>query len=230
MSLAIGAAAISTLKAQSSGDIAAFLALSLTPVAALPPVLSPMAPGPSQSSSAFSFRYGRREELNAFAAGFDFARESFSAGLTIGYATCADCDGGTILGGGSIRSRLFSRPMGSSPGSFNVGVSGEIGIGIPTEGGGNAIAGALGLPLSVSLGREWLVVPFVAPLFGFGRVSGDGDSESGGLFMLGAGVGLHPADGDFEVHFGLNRIFIKSDGDEGKTQFGLGLSWLFPRS
>ncbi|HKW12053.1 MAG TPA: hypothetical protein VJO33_16825 [Gemmatimonadaceae bacterium] len=63
------------------------------------------------------------------------------------------------------------------------------------------------------------IAPFLTPGFGWGRLSGSGDSISGTRFLLGGGVTLQSLTNDIGVNVGFQKVFI----DRGETMFGVSL-------
>jgi hypothetical protein len=85
----------------------------------------------------------------------------------------------------------------------------------------NAMSLSVGVPLSLSGGKAWRYTGFVTPGFGIGRLSSEGESESGNRPMVGAGARVRNAANGFGFLVGVQKVFI----EEGKTQLGLGMSW-----
>src|SRR5690348_14579852 len=87
------------VSAQDVGDVAAYVALTLSPVGAFAPFPPPLA---DPRRGAFVFRYGHIDfgssSLNNFGIGGDLNAGPGRLGLTIGGTTCDGCDG-NILGG-----------------------------------------------------------------------------------------------------------------------------------
>ncbi|MGH7627619.1 MAG: hypothetical protein ACREOJ_20160 [Gemmatimonadaceae bacterium] len=210
--------------AQDIGDLAAYAALVSTPAAGLAPVAAPYMIGERQTSAGFAARYGRLSDggisRNAFAADVTFPVGKGSAGLIAGYLNngCDGCNGYFVAGAHADSPIVTAGSPGS--GLFTVGVSGMLGLAKPT--GGTALTLSADLPVAVAIaaGRAH-VVPFIAPGFGFGRVSGGGDSESGTRFMLGGGVGLMDIAPGLGVSVGAKQVFLEG----AKTVFGASVSW-----
>lgn len=211
--------------AQDIGDVVAYAALVSTPAAGLAPVPASYMTGERQTSVGIAARYGRMSDQgitrNAFAADVTFPLGKGSAGLVAGYLnnSCDACSG-YFVAGAHAEAPLVSAGSPNS-GLFTAGLSGTLGMAKPT--GGTALTLSADLPLAVSIaaGRAH-VVPFIAPGFGFGRVSGGGESESGTRFMLGGGVGLMDIAPGLGVSVGAKQVFL----DGAKTVFGASVSWL----
>ena len=211
--------------AQDIGDVVAYAALVSTPAAGLAPVPASYMTGERLTSVGIAARYGRMSDQgitrNAFAADVSFPLGKGSAGLVAGYLnnSCDACSG-YFVAGAHAEAPLVSAGSPNS-GLFTAGLSGTLGLAKPT--GGTALTLSADLPLAVSIaaGRAH-VVPFIAPGFGFGRVSGGGESESGTRFMLGGGVGLMDIAPGLGVSLGAKQVFL----DGAKTVFGASVSWL----
>ena len=214
--------------AQDIGDVAAFLGLVTTPVGSLPPLPPPPPVAVDRAAPPrFHLRYGRwkfdgdDDAQHTIGAGARFAAGGGQGTLSAAYTTCDGCDG--ILGLGLDVTAALVRPTGGQASAFSVGVRPGLGV---ARGLGDddftAFSASLGLPLGLHVrsagGAEF--VPYLVPGFGFGRVSGDGDAESGTRFMLGGGVGVANLSGALGVHVGFQRIFL----EDAPTQFGVGLS------
>lgn len=215
--------------AQDVGDLAAFFGLITTPVGSLPP-LPPPAPVTDDRPAPprFDLRYGRWEidgadvAQHTVGAGARFNAGGGQGSLTAAFTTCDGCDG--TLGLGLDLTAALVRPTGGQTSAFSVGLRPALGVARGLgDGDFTAFSASLGLPLGLHVrstgGAEF--VPYLIPGFGFGRVSGDGDAESGTRFMLGGGVGVANLSGALGVHVGFQKIFL----EEAPTQFGLGLTF-----
>ena len=211
----------STVSAQSTGEIAAYLALSLTPVGALPLTARATMFGTEPAPTSFTARYGTQEDLHTFGVGGDFrAGGSARAAVTLGYSTCDGCEGTFMLGADYI-APLTRRASGggTTPPGFTVSLNPSVGVARLAEGEVTALAASVGLPLSVAIGETGArFAAFVSPGIGFGMLSGSGDSESGMRPMLGGGVGLRV--GQMTISGSAQKIFI----DQGEIQFGFGIA------
>ena len=205
-----------TVNAQNIDDIAAFAALTFSPTGGLVP-LPPPIPG---RGSAFLLRYGRLDfsgggpTLNNFVAGGDFAVNRGRFGAALGYSTCEDCDGNIMASMDYTASLTQGKAM--------VAVRPAFGFSKPTEGSGSAISLAVSLPLGVDLseGEGPHLIPYLVPGFGYGRISGDEETQSGTRPMLGGGFSITSRRSGLGVHFGFNKTFVEG----GETLFGIGLS------
>lgn len=163
-----------TASAQDIDDIAAFAALTFTPTGGLVPLPPPIA----GRGSAFLLRYGMLDfsnggpTLHNIVAGGDFATSNGRFGAALGYSTCDGCDGNIMASMDYTASLTQGKAM--------VAVRPALGFSKPTEGSGSALSLAVSLPLGVDLSTDGPhLIPYLVPGVGYGRVSGDDDSESG---------------------------------------------------
>lgn len=210
----------SPASAQSDGDIAAYVALSLTPVGALPLTARSTMFDASPAPTSFTARYGNQQDLHNFGIGGDFrAGGSARASVTLGLVTCDGCDG-TIMAGADYVAPIVRSAIGTgaTPPSFTVAINPSVGFAKP-EGEVTILSASVGLPIAVAMGDAGSrVAVFVSPGMAFGLLSGSGESESGTRPMLGGGVGLRF--GRMTISGSAQKIFI----DEGDVQFGLGIA------
>lgn len=204
--------------AQDESDFAAYVALNFTPLGAFVP-LPP--PANAARGSAFVFRYGNLDlgsgsdgSLHNFAIGGDFSTGRGRMGLTLGGTTCDGCDG-NIMAGLDYTATLTQNAV-------SVAIRPALGFSKPLEGDGTALTFGLSLPVGAELSGATgpVFTPFIVPGIGFGRISGDDDSESGMRPMLGGGLAISGRQSAFAVHVGFQKVFI----DEGEMSFGLGFS------
>ena len=203
--------------AQDAGDIAAYAALIFTPPGGLVP-LPPAASG--GAGSAFVIRYGNLDfgsgggSLHNIALGGDFAVARGRFGLTLGYTTCDGCDGNFMAG--IDYSYVLAQNV------LTVALRPALGFSKPSEGDGTALSLGLSLPIGVELSGATgpVFTPYIVPGFGFGRVSDNDDSESGGRPMLGGGLSIASRQSTLAVHLGFQKVFI----EDGEMTLGLGLS------
>ena len=200
--------------AQDYDDFAAYAALILTPIGGLVP-LGPAAPA---RGSAFVLRYGNLDSegsaLHNFSFGGDFAAGSGRLGLTLGGTTCDGCDGSVTAG--------LDYTVGLTRNVVAVALRPALGFSKPLEGDGTALSLGLSLPIGVELSGATgpIFIPYLVPGFGYGRVSGGEDSESGTRTMLGGGFSVAGRQGIFAVHLGFQKVFI----EDGEMTIGLGMS------
>jgi hypothetical protein len=203
--------------AQDVGDFAAYIALNFTPLGGLVP-LPPATSG--AGGSAFVLRYGNLDlgdgdgSLHNFALGGDFAVGRGRLGLTLGGTTCDGCDGNFM--GGLDYSQVLTQNV------LTVALRPAVGFSKPSDGDGTALSLGLSLPVGAELSGATgpVFMPYIVPGIGFGRVSGDDDSESGTRPMLGGGVAIANRQSTLALHLGFQKVFI----EDGDMTLGLGLS------
>ncbi len=221
--LVLTASTMSAQEGPSAGDAAAYVAINMTTVGTLPPLATNTLAG--AGGLGWHLQYGRLSwgddvSSNAFAGGVDVSLGSGRLGLTAGYMMTDYGEGIDSENHLMIGTRYSQRLAGAAlnpTSSWAMGLEADLGFGFPED--VKAMVVAAGLPIKLTLGRNVKVSPFVTPGFGYGRLSAEGESESGTRFMIGAGLGLGFANG-VGVNFGLRKAFI----EEGKTQFGLGFT------
>jgi hypothetical protein len=216
--LVVGLVSMNTREAAaqpSEKDIVAYLALQVTPVGAHTPVLMPKA-------NAFAFRATQHSpsagDGTTSLAGSYFMTAGSNAlvGATVGYGmpSCDACDG-YFNAGLDLNSSLWSNASGAA-----IGMTGNLGWAKQDE--TTAMSAAIGVPLSIS--REQAskarISAFLQPGFGYGRLSLDGESESGTRPIIGAGAAWQAA-GGWAIHAAFNKIMI----EDGGNNFGVGFSY-----
>jgi hypothetical protein len=211
--------------AQSTGDFAGFFGLIFTPVGAFTPVASGK-PNADARSSGVQFRVSKwqfapdDDNTTNLGAGYVFTRGRARTAIEIGYVTNEQCDDcGLFMAGADVQYDLAQTT--TSGATFVAALNPAIGVGIPREGGGNAMSAALSLPLSASInaGQKLRIIPFVSPGFGFGRLSGGGDAETGSRAMLAGGVSLGGQTSSMLLTAGARKIFLEG----APTIYGIGL-------
>jgi hypothetical protein len=112
--------------------------------------------------------------------------------------------------------------LGAEPSAatLTIGLNGELGFGKPE--GGTIWSATAGLPVALvaGAGSGLRLAPFLTPAFGFGYVTGQGESESGTRMLLGGGVGIMGAN-RFGVSVGFQKVFI----EDGQTTIGINASF-----
>jgi hypothetical protein len=210
--------------AQSEGDVAAYLALTVTPTGAFAPVAR-AAWLEEAGGNALSLRYGRLsyeadETIHNLGISGDFGAGRARVGLTAGAVTCSACDA-VLMFGADVTTPLVRRV--SSDATFGVGFAAAAGAGIPTAEGadGVALSGSLGLPLILIAGAPngLRAIPYITPAVGFGTLTGEGGA-SGVRPMLAGGIGVVAANG-IGVSAGVQKVFI----DGGEAVLGLSLTF-----
>lgn len=203
----------STASAQSTGDFAAYFALSVTPVGALPLMARSTMFDETPAPASFTARYGNQQNLHNFGIGGDFrVGSSGRASVTLGLVACDGCEGTPMLGADYIAPLVRSAV-------FTVAINPSVGFSSQMEGDGAAVAAGVGLPIAVAMGGAGgQVAAFLSPGIAFGLVNGSGESVSGTRPMLGGGIGLRF--GRATISGSAQKIFI----EEGDIQFGLGIA------
>ena len=197
-------------------DIAAYAALSFTPLGGLVPLPPPV----SGRRGAFVARYGNLDlgfgdnSLHNITLGGDLAAGTGRLGLTLGYSACDGCDG-NIMAGADYTATLTQNVL-------SVALRPALGFSKPTEGSGSALSLGVSLPVGVELSGATgpIFIPYIVPGVGYGRISGGGDSDGGTRPMLGGGLAIAGRQSSVAVHAGFQKVFV----DEGETTFGFGFS------
>lgn len=202
-----------TAQAQSDEAVAAAVALMLTPAGSFANV-SPAALGNNATSLGADYgRYTGDGERNSYGLHLDW--HSLRATLGVGTQTGFE---NVWMAGVSAGRTMFSAT------ALQVGLEGDVGFGrVKDEGTSatlNAMSAGARVPFSMTLSSDAVTfVPYLAPGGFFGRLSSEGESESGFRMTLNGGVRLGFGNG-VAVDVGLQRIFI----DDAETLFGVGLS------
>lgn len=210
--------------AQDEKDIAAYIALNLTPIGALPPSLSTSMLGGQAEGFGIQTRYGYMDgsgdAIHNFGVGVQFrAPWSGDLGVTLGYGkqTCEGCESATMIGA-SWQSRLTASDVGGA----------QVALGVQTDVGYSklddvsSLSASVAAPIALHAGSgSWTYSPFIAPGFGYGRLSDDIDSLSGTRFMLGGGIALNSAARGLAFNVGVQKVFIQ----DGEMQYGVGMTW-----
>ena len=213
------------IHAQSVDDAAAYVAMVVSPVAAVSPIVLPYMTGTKQAGLGFAAKYGRMSlgdigSTNTFLADFTGPAGSGSWGLEAGYlgTTCQGCSG-NFMAGLHLEGPLAK--AGSTTGTlFTLVMQGTVGFAKPNNGSVWAAGVTMPTALSVTAGRVE-IVPFVSPGVGVGMVAADSRSQTGYRFNVGAGVGVANVAPGLGITASAERVLI----DGGRTVFGLGVSW-----
>ncbi|GAC1649663.1 MAG: hypothetical protein NVS4B3_07090 [Gemmatimonadaceae bacterium] len=220
--------------AQSVNDLAAWDALMLSPVGALPPTARNPTDGDVRPNEV-SIRYGRwRYDLDdavhnnigiTFAHRFDVASTELAvtgAYLPLSCGTCLSW----VSGGIDLQSTVWQGALDGTEGrtpSANLGVRVGLG-GARYVGEGHAIAGSAtaGVALGVAVPFVWRsrVAASVIPGFGFGRTASADESLHGTRPYIGAALAWTFPSG-FAVDLGMQRVIIVG----GPPQIGMGFGW-----
>jgi hypothetical protein len=215
----------------SEKDVAAYAALSATPVGALVPMhvtlgaaekssfsanISHFSPKTGDGNNTLGASYLRRAGSNAVVAGT-------VAFTQVGCPTGDTCENVISLGG-DVHSRLWDNSASKSTTNTSVNLQGSLGYG--KEGDFSYLSAAIGVPLAISMEQasKARIGAFIRPGFGFGRMSADvggvSASESGTRPYVGAGASW-TAPAGWALHASYNKIMI----EDGGNSFGLGFSW-----
>ena len=207
-------------RAQSIGDYIAYFALTVTPQGALPPASFGADAGTAPTSFDVRYgriSYGRDENFNDFGLSASTPVGPGRIGGTLGAVTCDGCDMLVMVGVDYEQALFVQQHQGNA---LAIGIAPSFGITKPTgDDEGTVMSASIGLPLSVSAGSASRVTVFLTPGLGYGRLSAEGESESGTRPMLGAGVRLRTASG-IGFNVGMQKVFI----EDGEVVLGAGLS------
>ena len=210
-------------QAQSEGDAAAYLALTLTPTGAFAPLAGASWLDDS-ARGAFSLRYGRLsydddDSIHNIGVSADFGAGRSRVGITAGAVTCSECDA-ILMFGADWTTSLVRRA--STERTVGVGMTIAGGAGIPTADGadGMALSASVGLPITLVAGNPsgLRVIPYLTPAIGFGTLTGEGGA-SGVRPMLAGGIGFAAANG-VGLSAGVQKVFIEG----GEAVLGLALT------
>jgi len=228
----LGIAASAQAQGPSVGDLAAYVALSATPVGAMTPVVSSAMLGRTAQGYSIAGQYGHLSDngagFNSFGATVSMPLSGISVGGSFGFLSPSGNTGlkSNMMLGLNAESNLGAWALtdGKNANLFTLGLRGDFGYANPDDGAGSnatALSLSAGAPVALVLKNgDMTFAPFVTPGFGWGRVGENGASESGTRFMMGAGLGLTHRNG-WGVSVGMQKIFI----DQSKSVFGLNVSY-----
>jgi len=229
----LGIAASAQAQGPSVGDLAAYVALSATPVGAMTPVVSSAMLGRIAKGYSVTGQYGHLSDdaagFNSFGASVSMPLSGFSLGGSLGFMSpSAQGSKSNLMLGANAETNLGAWALGQGKNAnlFTLSARGDFGWANPDDGTGTsnsitALSLSAGAPLALVLKNgDMTWAPFVTPGLGWGRLSANGASESGTRFMMGAGLGMTHRNG-WGVSVGMQKVFI----DQGKTVFGLNLSY-----
>jgi hypothetical protein len=205
---------------------AGYAALLSTPAGALAPMLvSPGTKG-ENAFSGFSVRFsnfspkGGGDGTNSLGATWAFKAGSNAAiGATAGYLMpgCTDCDG-QFMAGADLNSTLWN-----STGGGSINLQAALGWGNDSQNDVTSISGAVGFPFAYSrvAADKSRLSAFLSPGYGWGRMSGGGESMSSGFPTVGVGGGWEAA-GGWGLHASFQKVFVS---DISGNTMGLGFSY-----
>jgi hypothetical protein len=218
--------------AQSTGDLAAFSSLIVSPSGALPPSASDNGRAlPDVAVIAVSYgrwRYDINDAIHHNLGATVTRRIGASAtsvSLTAAYLSVScDC-AGWMSGGVSLTSRMLSIPVDR----LRTGASGHIDLQLMTGGArysGDGHASAYSVATAVDVGGSFLLrgssrLAFsVIPGFGLGHLTSADETDAGTRPLLGAAISWRSRHG-VSLDVGARRVVLKG----GPTQFGMGIAW-----
>lgn len=208
----------------------AYAAINSTPAGAL--AATSWGVDAIKSNPTYDLRYGRMSyegdfSVSTYGLGASAAFAGGRLGGAFGVQNCDGCDN-TYMFGADYERSLFQGKVSPSA-QYAIGVQPALGYGRSTsqdingnDVSANALSMAVGVPVSITGGKAWRTSAYVTPGFGFGRISSEGDSESGTRPMIGAGARVRHVESGFGALVNLQKVVL----DGGKTQLGLGLSWM----
>ena len=219
------------LGAQSLDDFAAWTSLIRSPVGAVVPTPPLSRAEGIGTSRAITIGYGTwrfgpgDDETTNLALGLRFGRGPRTFTLDAVRTSVKDCSncGGWSLGVGAIVP-LLAVGLGTEGETrgvqYDVAVQPSVSLGGFGGGSRSSISAAVSLPASLRVPLGGLVIrPFVAPGYGYGRLSGNGTSASGMRMLIGYGLALGNARGTLQAHVGSMQV--KLEGAPSVTGFGL---------
>jgi hypothetical protein len=207
----------SVATAQDASDVAAYLALTQTPLAGL---IAPQGPAVTGEPAAWGWHleYGLRslddhEYTHTAGAGIELpagrGRLSFTAGAHLPACSSGECPGHFMAAAG-FGQRLVGLALGrdSSSATLNMATQLELGLGFPSH--ATLFAASATVPVAlVPTGRGLRLLPYVAPGLGTGLVSGNGETEAGLRAQVGAGVSALGLLHGFTLTAGVERVLIR---------------------
>jgi hypothetical protein len=232
----IGASAAPDLLAQTSGDVNAFAALRQTPIGALTPLVTPAMSERRLNGVQLGLRYGFSSDnsarTQAFAATAMMAPNLASTfTLTAGVLTadCVNCSASLMLGVGGD-ARVYEGGDAASGASLTLAISGDVGYSRLRQTDADALALAIGLPVTLSFptgGTQGLhISPYFTPSFGIGGLRMDcaalnaslgGCDTNGSRWLMGGGVGVWNPTTNVSASLGVNRVMLQG----AETVYGI---------
>lgn len=213
---------------------AAFNAIILTPVGALPQVVLARRTLDSTARLAAALRYGQYSFNNgpgSFSnvglSGMLRLSSRMLATATVGQRSCGTCEG-LKMGGLDLEVSLFHKSAGGDiGGDTDIGLRVSSGIGQANTSDVTATAIGVGIPVAVSLlqPEKSVLTMHLAPSLAYGTMKNNGVSDGGVRLVISAGIAYVFGFG-LGVHLSGHRVTI----EESPTQFGASLSWRFGAS
>jgi hypothetical protein len=232
VAVVIGMLALTRSGGAQHGGRGAFMALTLTPYGALPPVVIRTMLLDEDRPAGFEIRYGRSAlddaRVGTFGVGGEFRAPRGSGGFAMGLRKCSSCDD-IFMAGFDYTAVLTKRLIGPDldMGMITIGLRPSAGIARSTPDTGYvvALAGAIDVPISVAirLGHVAQIIPFISPGTGYGRLAREGETEpeGGWRYAVGGGVGLVGFNNGLGMNISFRKVFVD---DRGFTTWGLGLT------
>jgi hypothetical protein len=219
--------------AQDASDLAAYRALTQTPLGGL---IAPTGPAVSGEPAGWGWhvQYGLRslddhEYVHTAGAGMELpvgrGRIDLTAGAYLPACTEGDCPGHFMASAG-FAERVVGIALGrdSSSATLNIATQLELGLGFPSQ--ATLFAAAATVPVAlVPTGQGVRLLPYLAPGLGSGMVSENGESEAGLRAQIGAGVSVLGLIKGFTLTAGIERVLLQ----DGNWLAGLSLLRVSPR-
>lgn len=205
--------------AQDPSDSATYLALTRTPLEALPAALDVGITGERARGVSLRVRYGimsfdTHEYIHNFGLGLDFPVGRSTIDLTAGYHwnRCTDTCTSHFMASAGLSRNLLEAALGAGDHAANLGVGLQTQVGFARPGDTTVVSGKVALPVAlVPTSGTLRFVPYVSPGLGLGLARQNGSTEAGLLFVFGAGLGVITP-GSFRASVGVSRAFLK-DGN-----------------
>ena len=202
--------------AQDPSDSATYMALTRTPLAALPAALDVGITGQRARGVSFRARYGimsydTHEYIHDFGLGLDFPVGRSTVGLTAGYHwnRCNGTCSSHFMASAGLSRNLLEASLGAGEHAAGLGVGLQTQLGFARPGDTTLVAGKIALPVALVPSSGTLrFVPYVSPGLGLGLARQNGSTEAGLLFVFDAGLGVMTA-GGFSASLGVSRAFLK---------------------
>lgn len=202
--------------AQDPSDSATYLALTRTPLEALPAALDAGITGEQARGVSLRARYGimsfdTHEYIHNFGLGLDFPVGQSTIGLTAGYhwnrcnGTCTS----HFMASASLSRNLLDDALGAGDHAASLAVGLQTGVGFARPGDTTVVSGKIAVPVALVPASGTLrFVPYVSPGLGLGLARQNSSTEAGLLFVLGGGLGVITP-GNFRASVGVSRAFMK---------------------
>lgn len=233
LAMLLSAALFRTGSAQDPSDLAAYRALTQTPLGGL---IAPSGPAVSGEPSGWGWhvQYGLRslddhEYTHTAGAGIELplgrGRIGFTAGAYLPNCSTGECPGHFMASAG-FGERIVGIALGrdSSSATLNIATQLELGLGFPSN--ATLFAASATIPVAlVPSGNGLRLLPYLAPGLGSGLVSENGETEAGLRGQIGAGVSALGLIKGFTLTAGIERVLLQ----DGNWLVGLSLLRASPR-